>query len=637
MKKLDRQIYLNNEKKYFMPDKKSVSRKFNNIYSLLSNQLEHDPLATAVVFENISLTYKELDEKSNQFANYLLALGVGSGKVIGLSLTNHPNLIIGLLGILKAGGVYLPIDPESPIGHLDYIIKDATPSLLITESHLLDRFSKLGCKVLPIDTDPVWKNAATCFHELPIQPGQLLYIVYTSGSTGKSKGIMLTHDSLPHFVVAREDPYIKNPVSLMLGSIGFDPSILTIFYTLALGGKICLPNNQVRVDIDTVIALIAKFSVNFIICVPSLYLAILKRIDYIPSLRQVSLAGESMPKQIPILHSKVAPNAMLYNEYGPSEYAIGGTLSTIFDARDSKIHEINIGKPLKDIIVYILDQDLKACPLGAKGEIFIGGPGLAKGYLNNQSLTNEKFFSISINELPPILLYQTGDFGCLLPDGNIDFLGRIDYQVKILGYRVELAGIEHTISQFPGIDESVVIANDSSSGEKTLIAYFSSYKHVPPHELRLFLSNLLPKYMVPSQFMQLSQFPLTLNGKIDRKALPLPENSLSTDAKETYSELEKNILKIWQSVLKSEKFSINDNFFDVGGNSVLMLDVLDLIKSTIDANVQITDMFQYPTISQLALHLSKGKNSPNSSVDPMKSDKRKSNFSKFKKPEKHDR
>jgi amino acid adenylation domain-containing protein len=574
---------------------------FKNICELFEKQAQTHPNKIAVIFDEIRLTYGELSQKSTQLSNFLLKQGVQPESIIGLCLNNHSDLIVGILGILKAGGVYLPLDPNYPQERLQYMIEDAKPRIIISQTGLYHKFAHFYGKIVQIDRNIQEEPNRTAF---PIKPEHLAYIIYTSGSTGKPKGIMITHGSLPEIVFARRDFFINHPTSLLSGSISFDPSIIVTLYTLISGGSLCIPSHELSTDVNKIIELIDRHSINFILCVPSLYSMFLDKTHMFNSLKNVVLVGESISNLIPQLHSELAPHAVLYNEYGPSEYAIGGTIAKIYDPLDKIIHQITIGKPLPKIHVYILDENLQPVTEGTKGEIFIGGPGLAKGYLNNQKLTIEKFIWLSLPGKPLIRLYRTGDFGRLLPDGNIEFLGRIDHQIKINGYRIELGEIEHALCQFQGIDEAVVVVQDNSINGKRLFSYFTSPNRIKIQELRVFLSNALPRHMIPHTFMQVEKFPLTPNGKIDRKALPEPiyeEVMINTFPK---TDLEKIFLNVWQQVLLHDSFGIHDNFFDIGGCSLSITRVQTLLCRSHNLDVSITDLFQYPTIFQLAEYLS---------------------------------
>lgn len=579
---------------------------FKNICMLFKEVATVYADSLAVIDERTSLSYKELDIYSDRLASYLRSLGVTEGTVVGLSLNNHSMLIIGILGILKSGGVYLPLDPLYPSERLHYMLEDANPLIILTEKLCVHHFSNKSYATLCLDV--AWNEIFLNQYEYElvydtINQENPAYIVYTSGSTGQPKGIVIKHNSLPEIVFSRRDSYLKHPNSLLFGSISFDPSILIVLYTLIAGGKLCICDYNQHVDVEYIIRFMREKSINFLLCVPSLYLMLLEKKCVMLSLQHVSLVAELIPVVIPKLHIHFAPNARLYNEYGPSEYAIGGTKATIYDPQEGIIHEITIGKPLPKVSVYILDEYLHEVATGIKGELCISGIGLAAGYLNKPSLTNEKFISIVLSNTQTVHVYRTGDYGRILPDGNIEFLGRIDHQVKISGYRVELGEVECMISQFPGINEVVVDVKALVGGNKQLIAYFASSDQKNIEEIKAFLTRRLPQYMIPAVFIQIPVFPRTPNGKIDRQVLSKIIGPKEVPVIRPTSKLEKTLVEAWKEVLQCSNIDISKSFFELGGNSLLITRLQVLLNDMYDLSVAITDLFQYPTISQLARHI----------------------------------
>jgi amino acid adenylation domain-containing protein len=573
---------------------------------LFEDQVKKRPDETAVIFKNIKLTYRDLDQRSNQVAKYLRENGVQTETLVGLSLGNSLNLIVGILGILKAGGVYLPLEPIYPRNRLDYMLADAKPPVLLTESALVHQFNNFSGKIIKLDE--VWKEISTLSCnalDVSIKPNHLAYVIYTSGSTGRPKAIMVEHGSFAHGAVAHHEFYQGNLVGLLSAGISFDVSILIVFYLLLTGGTIYVPPGESTIDADKLIDLIETNSINFILCVPSLYSMILSKSRKLPSLKIVSLAGENIPNSILSLHSHFAPNAILYNEYGPTEYAIGTTIATIYDPIEKKTNSITVGKPLPKTRVYILDEQFRFVATGVKGEIFIGGPGLARGYLNKPDLTSEKFILFQSE-----ILYRTGDFGRFLPDGNLEFLGRADHQIKIRGHRVELGEIEHVLCLHPKVNEAVVVVREEPNENKHLIAYYTALvKHEIRHELKAYLTSQLPKFMIPSAFVQLESFPRTPNGKIDRNALPNELDKEKDGIDESRSDLERALSEIWKTILNLRVVGNQDNFFDVGGDSLNLVRLQILIETNLSAKVSITELLQYPTISQLSWHINQKANS----------------------------
>lgn len=577
------------------------SRKFKNSCQLFEEQAKRHPDKVAVIFENKKLTYKELEKRSNQLARYLQQHGVQKGAFVGFSLHNSLDLIVGILGILKAGGVYVPIEPNYPHDRINYMLQDAKPSVLMIESSLLGQFSGFSGEIIQLDR--VW-DAISVLSDSPlddtiIQPQDLAYIIYTSGSTGVPKGIMVEHGSFAHGATAHQEFYQEKLIGLLSGAISFDVSVLIIFHLLLSEGTICVPPQKSLIDATDLVALIENHSINYILCVPSLYSMILDKSRKLPSLKIVSLAGENIPNSIVVLHPQLAPNAILYNEYGPTEYAIGTTLAKIYDPQKKEVYSINVGKPLPDTHVYIFDENLSPVVNGDKGEIFIRGAGIARGYLNKPELTSEKFISVQ-----SMALYRTGDFGRFLPDGSLEFLGRMDHQVKIHGNRVELGEIEHAICRNPQVDEAAVITCEGPCESKHLVAYFTALVDEEiEQELKMHLAKSLPKYMIPSVFVQIQTFPRTPNGKIDRKVLPSLFNKRKSDIEESQSELERVLVSTWKSILYLDSISSKDNFFEIGGDSLGIARVQTLIETDLAIEISVAELFQYPTISQLARYL----------------------------------
>jgi len=569
------------------------TKNFNHICHLFERQVHRDPSAIAAIFEGHSLTYLELDQRSNQIAHYLRKNGIQAEIFVGLSLYNSLDLLVGILGILKAGGVYLPLDPNYPKERLRYMLDDAKPAFILGEHRTISLFEESACKVIQIKDASEMENTPC---NVTLSRNQLAYVIYTSGSTGNPKGIAVEHDALSHAAIAHSDYYPTKPIALMSSGISFDPSLLILFHTLVSGGTICLPNQEEIADPESAIDLIERYAINFLLCVPSFYTMLLNKSRPMLSLKSVSLAGENISKSLPSLHARFASNAILYNEYGPSECAIGATIAKIYDPIEQKIYPITVGKPIPNTEIYLLNEELQPVPFGSQGEIFIAGKGLARGYLNREDLTAERFLK------KMVCLYRTGDFGRFLPNGDLEFLGRMDNQVKIRGHRVELGEIERTACRYPEIDEAVSVVQ-----EDKLVLYFSTINGKElTVTLKQYLNEQLPKPMVPSAFLQVKEWARTPNGKIDRANLPeIPRSRV--EYSESLSPLEQKIFSIWKQVLKIEDFGIHDNFFDLGGDSLGLAEVQTLFHTQLGVSIGITELLQCPTVSSSAKFLSMGK------------------------------
>lgn len=607
-----------------------------NICNLFSEVAKKHPNCIAAIFEDLQITYEELDKKSTTLAHYLISQGVKSETIVGLSVVPDLNLLIGILGILKAGAAYFPLDPYYPDERLRYMLNDANPILLLTHSNFKDKFCNSNKPLICLDGID-WNNLidqTSIINQLPENsPDQLAYLIYTSGSTGNPKGIMIPFGSFAHFATMHTQYYPQNIVGLVTGSISFDISTLTIFHVLIAGGTVCFPKPVPGFDATETIDLINKRSINYLLCVPSLYSVLLEKKQLLPSLKTVSLAGESIPKGLPELHAQFSPNAILYNEYAPSECACGATLARIYDPSENKIQPITIGKPLPNTELYLLDQDQNPVQPGNKGEIFLGGFGLALGYLNRTELTSERFIELSFSGRK-VRLYRTGDYGRILPDGNLEFLGRMDYQVKIRGYRIELTEIEYVMCNYDGVTEAAVIAKEDSKGVKRLISYFSSRLEKDiSSDLREYLIKTLPSQMIPSILLKIPTFPRTPNGKIDRDALARLdiEEKRSLEDISPPTNTEEMLIQIWKEVLNLEKIGIKDNFFEMGGDSLNIVRLQTFIQTTFQIDVPVVELLQYPTIHRLALHLNSQKSALNIRPDKKLADKKKNAFLRFKK------
>ena len=520
------------------------------IHQWFEAQVAQTPDATAAVFESQQLSYQELNNRANAIAHYLQSLGVGSDVLVVLCVERSLEMLVGILAILKAGGAYVPLDPVYPKEHLAFILEDTQAPVLLTQERLVAKLPKNKAQIVCLDSE--WNVAA---RENPISkttPENLAYAIYTSGSTGRPKGVLVTHQNLVHSTSARI-AYYQEPVTsfLLVPSFAFDSSVAAIFWTLCQGGTLVLLKEDLQKDVWHLADAIAQHQVSHWLSVPSLYQALLAHIEpsQLVSLRSALVAGESCSKELVERHYQMLPHTSLFNEYGPTEATVW---SSVYDCQNHDFKTaVLIGRPIANTQIYLLDSHLQPVPIGVPGELYIGGIGLAKGYLNRPELTAEKFIPNPFikekgkrkkekeigqegNLLPSSeRLYKTGDLARYLRDGNIEFLGRTDHQVKIRGYRIELTEIEAVLKQHPGVGEAVVITREEESGSKRLIAYVVPKQKpaLTTDELRGFLKQKLPEYMIPNAFAMLDALPLTPNGKVDRQNLPAPETVESSDEK----------------------------------------------------------------------------------------------------------
>ncbi|AOY83391.1 non-ribosomal peptide synthetase [Moorena producens JHB] len=574
------------------------------IHQLFEEHVENNPNAIAVVFKQQKLTYSELNSKANQLAHYLQKLGVGPEVLVGICTERSLLMIVGMLGILKAGGAYVPLDPSYPSERLAYTLEDAAVPVLLASESVLDSLPEHQAKIVCLDTiGETITNEGTDNPASQVTPENLAYVIYTSGSTGKPKGVAIEHHSPVALCYWASQVFTIKELAAVLAStsICFDLSVFEIFVTLSQGGQVILAQNAL--DLPNI-----KSEITLINTVPSA-ITELSRINAIPdSVKVINLAGEPFSNQLLQRLYQQENIQSVYNLYGPSEYT---TYTTFTLLKKGTTTQPTIGHPIANTQVYILDSHLQPVPIGVVGELYIGGDGLARGYHNRPELTAEKFIPNPFDNSTSTRLYKTGDLARYLPDGNIAFIGRIDHQVKIRGFRIEMGEIEAFVSQYPDVKENAVIAQSDPAGGKRLVVYIVPKQEstqdtsLIPH-IRKFLKQKLPEYMIPAAFVLLDAFPLTPNGKIDRRALPVPDtvpSGLSTVYVMPQTETEQLIAKIWQEVLQIEKVGIYDNFFELGGHSLLIIKVHKKLQEVYAQNISIVKLFQYPNISEFSKYL----------------------------------
>lgn len=586
------------------------------IHKLFEAQVEKTPDAVAVVFKDEHLTYQELNDHANQLAHHLKALGVGPEVLVGICMERSPKMMVGLLGIMKAGGAYLPLDPTYPKERLTFILQDSQPLLLLIQERLLEIFPEYNLSnVVCVDIE--WETITQKSTKNPdsnVVLDNLAYVLYTSGSTGKPKGIAMRHCHLPNLISWQLQTSLlsRGTRTLQFASLNFDISIQESFSTWCSGETLVLISEELRQNLAQLWRFIADEAVERIF-LPFVVLQQLAEIAYsqeqIPSsLREIITAGEQLQinRYLKNLFEKLE-GCTLHNQYGPSEcHVVTNFTLTSLPSTWSGLPPI--GLPIANIQLYLLDSHLKPVPIGIPGELYIGGVPLARGYFNRYDLTAEKFIPNPFSNKPGARFYKTGDLARYLPDGNIEFLGRIDNQVKVRGFRIELGEIEVILSQHQAVQKNVVVVRDDVQEEKRLIAYIVPEEKQAPNSslLRRFLIEKLPEYMVPSVFVMLEALPLDPNGKVNRKALPAPAK-VRPELEAAYvvpqTKTEQIIADVWQEVLQIEKVGIHDNFFELGGHSLLMLQVHNKLEEDFK-NLSMVKMFKYPTIHYLAKYLS---------------------------------
>ena len=564
-------------------------------HRLFEQRAVQTPSAPALRFGEDTLSYEELDRCANRLAHHLCELGLQPGQLVGLSMERgQPGLVIGLLAILKAGGAYLPLDPEYPSDRLAYMLEDAGAGLLLTQASVRERLPAGSARLVCLDTD--CDAIARMPHTAPKRfaaPTDLAYVIYTSGSTGRPKGVMLEHQGLSNMVHAMIAGFEVAPDSRMLqfASSSFDASVSEIFTTLCAGACLCLAPKIELIPGPALVRTIARHAVTVVTLPPSV-LALLQPAE-LPTLKTLITAGEACSLE---LARRWSAACRFINAYGPTEATVCASMAVLHPHSES----VSIGKPLANTQLYVLDRLLQPVPRGVAGELYIAGIGLARGYLGRPDLTGERFVANPFGA-PGERMYKTGDLTRYLPDGGLEFLGRLDHQVKLRGFRIELGELEAVIAEHPGIREALVL-----SREQRLVAYAVTHAGaaVTGAALRTHVQAKLPDFMVPAAFVLLDAWPMTPNGKIDRRALPAPpERRADAAIAPPRDQLEQQIAAIWKTVLNLSVVGIDDSFFDVGGHSMLVVEVEVLIEEKLGLTVSTMDLFRFPTIRALAAHL----------------------------------
>ncbi|BAY73751.1 amino acid adenylation domain protein [Nostoc linckia NIES-25] len=574
------------------------------IYQLFEAQVEKTPNAVAAVFENEKLTYGELNARANQLAHYLQQLGVKPEVLVGICVERSLNMLIGLLAVLKVGGAYIPLDPSYPKERLAFILEDAQAPVLLTQTSLLEVLPQYKTQVVCLDAH--WQKIAqqsqeNLFSELTTN--NLAYVIYTSGSTGKPKGVQIPHSALSNFLYSmKQTPGLtENDTLLAVTTYSFDIAALELFLPIIVGGCLVIASREIASDGIQLLAKITESKATVMQATPATWQLLLTAGWSGNNQLKILCGGEALPGYLAnqLLHRC----ASLWNMYGPTETTIWSATSEV--GSDRKI--IPISGAIANTQLYILDQYNQLVPVGVAGELHIGGDGLARGYFNRPDLTAEKFIPNPFSE-KATRLYKTGDLARYLANGEIEYIGRIDHQVKVRGFRIELGEIEALLTQHSAVREAVVVVRKDSLDSERIVAYLvpESQQTLTVSELRSFLESKLPSYMMPTNFVILEALPLTPNGKVDRKALPaldkvLPEFEEKFVAPQTA--MEKQLVTIWMEVLGLQQIGINDNFFELGGHSLLATQVISRINKNLDIELPIRRIFELPTIAKLAKSL----------------------------------
>jgi amino acid adenylation domain-containing protein len=587
------------------------------IHQLFEARAAHSPEAVAVMFAGQQLTYRELNRQANRLAHLLQQFGVGPDVLVGLYVERSIEMVIGLLGILKAGGAYLPLDPTYPQDRLAFMLHESQPAVVLTQQKLLTALPQSGAPVLSLD---IGSDALVGQPEEPpvsrVTADHLAYVIYTSGTSGQPKGVMVQHRALVNYSESASAAFALTPNDrvLQFASITFDTAAEEVFPCLIQGATLVLRTDAMLDSVAGFLQQCRDWELT-VLDLPTAYWhdltahLVAAALEIPPAVRLVIIGGERvLVERLATWHEHVPQGVRLVNTYGPTETTIVATMGDLVrrGAADLRCREVTLGQSIRNVQTYVLDRYLQPVPIGVPGELYIGGLGVARGYLRRPELTAAQFLPHPFSDLPGARLYKTGDRARHRPDGSLEFLGRLDQQVKIRGFRVELQEIETVLSQYPGVHQAVALAREDIPGETRLVAYVvpTAAQALTHGELRHFLQQNLPAYMIPAAFVMLAAMPLTPNGKVDRRALPAPSRA-RPDLEEAFlapqTPVEAILVEIWSKVLGVDRVGIRDNFFALGGHSLLATQVMARLCTAFQVDLPLRILFERPTIEALAV------------------------------------
>ena len=596
------------------------------IHQLFEAQVRRTPEATAILFGREKLSYRDLNAKANQMAHHLRALGVGPESLVGIFMGRSLDMVVGMMAVLKAGGAYVPIDPAYPKERLAAMLEDSQPVTLLTRKRELARLPACDTRIVCLDSD--WKLIAQRGKEdldSNVTPENLAYVIYTSGSSGRPKGVMIEHRSLVNHAAAAGAEYdIKQGDRvLQFASISFDASAEEIYPCLTRGATLVVRNDSMLASISSFLEKCGEWRITVLDLPTAYWHELCERLDggaiELPeSVRLVIIGGErASPERLAVWSKRVGPRVRLVNTYGPTEATVVATAHDLTDRERSATErrEVPIGRPVSNAQTYVLDARLRPVPVGVPGELHIGGAGVARGYLNRPDLTSQKFIADPFAKNGHGRLYKSGDLARYLPDGSIEFRGRVDNQVKIHGFRIELGDIESAAAGCPLVKSFLVVAREDAQGDKRLVAYIvpaagaaTLSQPAITRGVKDFLRTKLPAYMVPSTFVTLDDFPLNRNGKIDLNSLPVPDQAraeMGGDYVKPGNPLEYQLAQVWEELFDIRPIGITDNFFDLGGHSLLSVRMIDRIEQVIGKKLPLATLLSGATIEKLAAALLK--------------------------------
>ena len=576
-----------------------------SLHELFERQAARRPEAIAVEYGDQTLRYGELNARANRLAHRLRSAGLSAGAPVGLFAGRSLEAVVGMLGILKAGGAYLPLDPAYPSERLAFMLEDAAASLVLATSSHAAALPGGAASVVVLDDEAALAGFSAADPAPLQQPQGLAYIIYTSGSTGQPKGVMVSHLNAVQSTMARWQEYDVECESFLLSSsFSFDSSIAGLFWTLSQGGRLCLPADEAVQDPSAMASLVGKHRASHALMLASFYSQVLESgPDSLASLRCVIVAGEACPAALVARHQDACPQARLYNEYGPTEGSVWCTLHRAGNEDGKTGGVLPIGRAIGHMRIYVLDRQFAQVPQGIAGEIYIGGAGIARGYLRRPALTAERFLPDPFGP-PGARLYRTGDIGRYDAEGCLEFLGRVDHQVKIRGFRIELGEIEARLAEHPAVREAAVAAKATQDGEWRLVAYIVARGASPASALlQEHLQRKLPAHMVPGVFVMLQAMPLTPNGKVDRAALPEPGQGSRPAYVAPRNELEAMLARTWEEILGVENVGAADDFFALGGHSLVATRLVSRVRSLLGRDIAVRSVFQHPCLADFARHV----------------------------------
>nr|MBA2611841.1 non-ribosomal peptide synthetase [Bacteroidota bacterium] len=571
---------------------------------LFEEQVLKTPDNVAVVFEGEQMSYKELNEHSNILAHYIRSTGIKEETLIPLFIERSNFMITGILGIMKAGCAYVPIDIDFPAERMSFILKDTEAEIIVSSGKSKQKLPCTeGIEVIELDS---LKNQRTDNLQTQVLAGHLAYVIYTSGSTGNPKGVMIEQGNLSDYVIGLANKICINECNsfALVSTIATDLGNTVIYGSMATGGTLHILSKELVSHIERLHQYFEEQNIDCLKIVPSHWRVLNLEGKLLLPKKLLVFGGEALQEKIVEDIRLSGSSCQIINHYGPTETTIGKLLH-IVESGSKYEYTVPIGKPFSNTKVLVLDKNLKLCAIGVPGQLFITGDGVARGYLNNPELTKEKFIANPFSKQADSVMYSTGDTVKYLPDGNISFIGRVDNQVKIRGYRIELGEIENALQQCSFVSQAVVLALDDKQGNKRLVGYVITNELFDREAILAYLKDKLPDHMIPVVLIELDSFPLTANGKIDRKSLPDPD--VSKSANKQYiaprNDVESKLVEIWADVLEVDQVGINDDFFELGGHSLLAVRLVSAIRKKMDLELSLNDVFIHPTIMDFTENL----------------------------------